>query len=118
MSGKPKKKTIETIDIDDSDDEIDSESGLSSPRQVRGKAKSPDPILPKNHTDALMKRIKSLVSLFADEEIMNGNKVFYWNIMNQHAMATISSKVPLSIEELNDLGILEENVVNEYGATA
>ena len=115
MSGKPKRKTIETIDIDDSDDEIDSESGLSSPRQVRGKAKSPDPILPKNHTDALMKRIKSLVSLFADEEIMNGNKVFYWNIVSQNEMTKISYRVPLSIEELNDLAVLKEDVVKEYG---
>jgi len=33
-------------------------------------------VLPKNHTDSLIARIKKLVSLWADEEIMNGNQVF------------------------------------------
>ena len=47
-------------------------------RNVGGKAKSPSTdrsILPKNHTEILMKRINKLVTMWADEEIMNGNKV-------------------------------------------
>lgn len=114
-NGKIEVAAIESID--DSDDEIEVESGLiSSTRKVGSKSKSPDKsILPKNHTEALMARIKKLVSLWADEEIMNGNKLFYWNIMNQNAMVTIASQVPLSIEELNDLGVLGENVLKEYG---
>jgi bloom syndrome protein len=114
-NGKFDVANIETIN--DSDDEMYFEGGLtSSSRKVGNKAKSPDKsILPKSHTEALMKRIKKLVTLWADEEIMNGNKVFYWNIMNQHAMVTIASQVPLSIEELNDLAVLGENIVEEYG---
>ena len=33
-------------------------------------------VLPKEHTEALMKRIKTLVSMFADEEQMNGKPIF------------------------------------------
>ena len=114
-NGKFEMACIETID--DSDNEIDFEGGLtSSSRKVGSKAKSPDKsILPKNHTETLMKRIKKLVTFWAEEEIMNGNKVFYWNIMNQHAMVTIASQVPSSIEELNEMAVLGENVVKEYG---
>ena len=67
-------------------------------------------ILPRNHTEALVKRIKKLVSKWADD-----NKTCYWNIMNNQNMDTIASKVPLSIEELKELGVLEESVVKEYG---
>jgi hypothetical protein len=37
-------------------------------------------VLPKNHTESLIARIKTLVSFWAFEEIMNGNQVFckYW----------------------------------------
>ena len=38
-----------------------------------------------------------------------------WNIMNNSAMTTIAAQVPTSMEELSDLGILGENVVNDYG---
>eukprot|EP00979_Chaetoceros_neogracilis_P016856 scaffold10038_cov267-Chaetoceros_neogracile.AAC.4 len=94
--------------LDDSDDDV---------RKVGGKSKASGekPILPKNHTDVLVKRIKKLVSMWADEEIMNGNKVFYWNIMNNKAMGTIAAQVPLSIDELIDIGVIGENVVKEYG---
>ena len=114
-NGKLEVANIETID--DSDDEFEFDNGLNQPgRKVGNKSKSPDKsILPKNHTSTLMERIKKLVSLWADEEVMNGNKVFYWNIMSQHAMSTIASQVPLSIQELNDLAVLGENVVKEYG---
>jgi len=114
-NGKFEVPIIESID--DSDDDMEFDDGLpSSSRKVGQKNKTPDKsILPKNHTEALMKRIKKLVSLWADEEVMNGNKVFYWNIMNQHAMVTIASQVPLSIDELNDLAVIGENVVKEYG---
>ena len=91
--------------------------GSDEDRKVGSKSKSTGEksILPRNYTELLVKRIKKLVSMWADEEIMNGNKVFYWNIMNNKAMGTIASQVPQSIEELNDLGVLGENVVKEYG---
>ncbi len=100
--------------IDDSDDE---EPGSALERKVGKKSKSPGEksVLPRNHTDALVKRIQKLVTMWADEEMMIGKKVFYWHIMNASAMATIASQVPLSIDELNDLAVLGENVVKEYG---
>lgn len=114
--GKIEVANIETIsDSDDDEMEFGTDLTLSS-RKVGSKAKSPEvSILPKNHTKALVDRIKKLLNLWADEEIMNGNQVFYWNIMNQNAIATIAAHVPLSIDELNDLAVLGENVVKEYG---
>ena len=106
-NGKFEVPNIELLDVE----------GLSD-RQIGKKGKSlmsNQSILPQNHTDTLMKRIKKLVTMWADEEIMNGNKVFYWNIMNNTAMSTIAAQVPLSINELNSLGVLGENVVKEYG---
>jgi hypothetical protein len=55
------------------------------------------------------------VTNFAEEEMMNGKKVFYWHIMKQEAMNEIAAKVPMSSDELNDLGVVGENVAAEYG---
>lgn len=38
-----------------------------------------------------------------------------WNIMSNSAMTQLAAQVPTSMEELSDLGILGENVVNDYG---
>mmetsp|Transcript_16862 Transcript_16862/g.31928 ORF Transcript_16862/g.31928 Transcript_16862/m.31928 type:complete len:1280 (-) Transcript_16862:2376-6215(-) len=113
--GKFEIPMVEIIDESD-DEEFVHNAGVK--RKAASKSKtSPDEksILPQNYTDALVKRIKKLVSMWADEEVMNGNKVFYWNIMNNKAMGTIASHVPLTIEELTDLGVIGENVVKEYG---
>uniref|UniRef100_A0A7S4WE36 Uncharacterized protein n=1 Tax=Ditylum brightwellii TaxID=49249 RepID=A0A7S4WE36_9STRA len=72
-------------------------------------------VLPKEQTQMLVDRIKKLVSLWADEERMNGNKVFYWNIMNKDETNTISTQVPTSMEELSSFGILGENIERENG---
>lgn len=114
-NGKIDVANIQTID-DSDDDEFEFDDLPSSARKIGTKAKSPEKsILPKNHTDALIERIKKLVSLWAEEEMMNGNQVFYWNIMNNQAMSTIATHVPLTIEELNDLAVVGENIVKEYG---
>ncbi|GFH47067.1 hypothetical protein CTEN210_03542 [Chaetoceros tenuissimus] len=97
-------KTAEISNSNDLYDEVSPDEGGSDAS-----------ILPSNHTEALVKLIKKLVSKWADEEISNGNKVFYWNIMSNQGMSTIASKVPLSIEELKELGVLGENIVKEYG---
>lgn len=115
---KPEKVSIPMVEIvdDSDDDEFTQDAGM---KRKAGVTKSSSPaeksILPQNYTEVLVKRIKKLVSMWADEEVMNGNKVFYWNIMNNKAMGTIASQVPLTIQELNDLGVIGENVVKEYG---
>lgn len=38
-----------------------------------------------------------------------------WNIMSNSAMTQLAAQVPTSMEELSDLGILGENVINDYG---
>ena len=83
ISISKKKKLLSFVNLEDDDDDDSDEfveliSG-GSITNVGGKAKSPSTdrsILPKNHTEILMKRIKKLVTMWADEEIMNGNKVF------------------------------------------
>lgn len=47
-------------------------------RKVGRKSRSPPDVsvLPKNHSDKLLQRIKKLVAMWAEEEQMNGNKVF------------------------------------------
>lgn len=72
-------------------------------------------VLPKEHTEALMKRIKTLVSMFADEEQMNGKPIFYWNIMTNNDMLELVSDVPTSIEELSTFGIVGLIDREEYG---
>ena len=72
-------------------------------------------VLPTHHFEKLKERIKKLVSMWADEEKMNGNKVFYWNIMNLNAIETIASQIPLTIDELKDVAVLGEKIVEEYG---
>lgn len=113
--GKFEIPMVEIIDESDDDEEFVNNSSVKRKAVKRSNSPGEKSILPQNHTEVLVKRIKKLVSMWADEEVMNGNKVFYWNIMNNKAMGTIASQVPLTIEELNDLGIIGENVVKEYG---
>eukprot|EP00549_Striatella_unipunctata_P001171 CAMPEP_0118677586 /NCGR_PEP_ID=MMETSP0800-20121206/2713_1 /TAXON_ID=210618 ORGANISM="Striatella unipunctata, Strain CCMP2910" /NCGR_SAMPLE_ID=MMETSP0800 /ASSEMBLY_ACC=CAM_ASM_000638 /LENGTH=539 /DNA_ID=CAMNT_0006573283 /DNA_START=376 /DNA_END=1995 /DNA_ORIENTATION=- len=106
--GKPK---IQAFDVLMGSEALDHEEDYGK----RTKAQGEKNVLPKKYTEELMNRIKRLVSMWADEEQMNGNKVFYWNIMSNSAMMTFASQVPTSMEELTELGILGENVVKEYG---
>lgn len=71
-------------DIDDFEDGADMDEDDSVhevvERKVGSKARSPasagKSVLPAEHTESLMKRIKKLVTMWADEERMNGNSVF------------------------------------------
>lgn len=38
-----------------------------------------------------------------------------WHIMNGKAMTTVAAQAPTSLEDLNEVGVLGENVVKEYG---
>jgi len=59
-------------------------------------------VLSAEHTGALRARIQKLVTMWADEEQMAGNKVFYWNILNGEQMKEIATKVPTNLEELSE----------------
>ena len=71
-------------------------------------------VLPKMKTELLLARIKKLVNMWADEEQMNGNNVFYWNILSNPKMMNIANEVPTTIEELADFE-LPQNVIKQYG---
>eukprot|EP01082_Thalassiosira_pseudonana_P003101 g2477.t1.1.5e174189 g2477 g2477.t1 contig12:204542-207964(-) len=74
---RAKKKSIKSnkssetspIAIDDGPDS-------SADKRLGVKRSSEPSVLPKKHTDALLGRIKRLVSMWAEEEQMNGNMVF------------------------------------------
>ena len=72
--------------------------------------------LPTIHTDALLERIKKLCNMWAEEEQMNGNKVFYWNIMSSKKMSTVANQAPTSLDELADCDCFCTQIVQmQYG---
>jgi ribonuclease D len=71
-------------------------------------------VLSAEHTGALLDRIQHPVTMWADEEQMAGNKVFYWNILNGEQTKEIAIKVPTNLEELAECKV-PENFVEEYG---
>mmetsp|Transcript_10927 Transcript_10927/g.24046 ORF Transcript_10927/g.24046 Transcript_10927/m.24046 type:complete len:666 (-) Transcript_10927:67-2064(-) len=120
---KEKKATLKTsktgkIQFEvEGDPSNDPETGSASTRKVGQKAHSSteSSILPEVHTNALLQRIKKLITMIAEEEQMNGNSVWYWHIMNNAAMTSIASQVPVTIQELKDLALVGENIVENYG---
>lgn len=48
-------------------------------------------VLSKENMDALFAKIKSLVSMWADEEQLNGKSIFYWNIRSNPYSRLIES---------------------------
>lgn len=74
------------------------------------------PVLPEKYTEALLARMQKLISMFADEEQMNGQRIFYWNIMCARHMQSIAMSVPLTIEELAECCVgIESSVLERYG---
>jgi bloom syndrome protein len=114
-------KVVPTVCINESssDDEEEitmirsgsSDGGSKKPPSV-GHPKS---ILPYEATQALISRIKTLATNWADEERMCGNNMFYWNILSNDVMKTIAAEVPMSLSELKAIGCLGENIFKVYG---
>jgi hypothetical protein len=75
----------------------------------------PPCVLPLDSTQELIDRIKMLAENWSQEERMYGKNVYYWNIMSNSAMKTVASQVPLTVEELQSIGVLGENIIKEYG---
>ena len=110
QKNKKSKKSEEPIDLlQDSPD-----SGSGSSTGAGAKRKNEETVLPKEETEELLARIKRLVSIWADEEQMNGNNVFYWNIMSNIKMANVAAEAPTTMEELEDCE-LPQNVIKQYG---
>jgi len=105
---KSKKNDEETIDLLQDSPES---SGSSSAGAKRANETT---VLPKKQTELLLARIKRLVNMWADEEQMNGNNVFYWNILSNPKMMNIANEVPTTMEELADCE-LPQNVIKQYG---
>lgn len=75
----PKNGSHYVPDIDDFEDGDDDEVKVVKTvgnKSAKGTASAEKAVLPKKYTDELMDRIKRLISMWADEEQMNGNNVF------------------------------------------
>ena len=76
-TGGNESRETESSTIESFTDEV-VEQDSHRTRKVGRKSRSPPDVsvLPKNHSDKLLQRIKKLVAMWAEEEQMNGNKVF------------------------------------------
>ena len=70
---------------------------------------------PVDHTMELTERIKTLAKNWSEEERMCGKNIYYWNILSNNTMKAIASRLPLTIDELKEVGGLGENIIKEYG---
>lgn len=104
-----------TIDESSGDEEDDDELDVAvRPRSTAGKSQSVS-ILPHEATQVLISRIKTLATNWAEEERMYGKNMFYWNILSNDAMKSIAAQAPTTIEDLEGIGVLGENIIKEYG---
>eukprot|EP00934_Nitzschia_sp_Nitz4_P008470 Nitzschia sp. Nitz4//scaffold102_size76354//38618//42311//NITZ4_005634-RA/size76354-processed-gene-0.40-mRNA-1//-1//CDS//3329532255//8460//frame0 len=71
--------------------------------------------LPKDDATELARTIKRLTGMWAAEEQMLGNQVFYWHILNDQTTKLIAAYAPTSIEDLASIGIVAEQILKEYG---
>jgi bloom syndrome protein len=115
----PERISSSSLDIFSNIEHDDSEDDHSPIRQLgtkaRGASGADTAILSQVHTEALKKRLTKLVEMWAEEEQMNGNNVFYWHIMSNKAISSLSNQVPTTTGELASLGVLGENIIKEYG---
>lgn len=95
----------------DSDSSLDGRS-LEASSSKKQRAAS---VLQGEHTLDLADRIKTLAKNWSEEERMCGKNIYYWNILSNNVMKAIASRVPLTIDELKEVGGLGENIIKEYG---
>eukprot|EP00547_Thalassionema_nitzschioides_P005472 CAMPEP_0194204474 /NCGR_PEP_ID=MMETSP0156-20130528/3983_1 /TAXON_ID=33649 /ORGANISM="Thalassionema nitzschioides, Strain L26-B" /LENGTH=1111 /DNA_ID=CAMNT_0038930501 /DNA_START=141 /DNA_END=3476 /DNA_ORIENTATION=+ len=107
---KQRSATVRIVNDSSSSDDDDDDG-----RTVGSKSLAAPSMLPHEKTKKLIENINKLVSMWAQEEQLNGNKVFTWNIMKHESIRTIAGQVPTTVEELTSLGVLGENIIKEYG---
>jgi len=106
----------ESFNLADDDDSSDGDDDYDNTGGARPTGKTPPPsILPHEATQKLNTRIKALITLWAEEERLMGNHVFYWNILSADNMKSIAAEAPTTIEELQAIGTLGENIIKDYG---
>jgi superfamily II DNA helicase RecQ len=122
-TGKKPSKNASAVDttaeereevVIDGDSESSDDDVLFAGSTGRQKKASPS-VLPSDMTTKLVNTFKTLVRNWSAEEQLLGNNVFHWNIMSNDAMKALAAGVPMTIEELKELGILGENIIKEYG---
>jgi hypothetical protein len=65
--------------------------------------------------EKLIDRLKIDVIRWAEEERKKDNPVFYWHILSTDDMKIVAAEAPTTMEDLNAIGGLAENIVKEYG---
>ena len=52
--------------------------------------------------------------MWAEEERMEGNNIFYWNILSNQKMGCVAAHVPTEVEDLAECDI-PQSIVDQYG---
>jgi superfamily II DNA helicase RecQ len=108
-----KKNSAAHGSSDDSNDEAKlAETGSAA----SGGARLPPGVLPKDKTQQLANKIRSLLIVMAEaERMMSGKDVYYWNILSNPAVKQVALSAPTTVEELRAMSVVGENVIKEYG---
>lgn len=114
---KSSAASSEVISVRDSIGSSDSDvimTGTNNPRSSN--TTLPDGVLPKEKTQALADKIKSLLIVMTEaERMMSGKEVYYWHILSNAAVKQVALRVPTTVEELRDMSVAGENVIDAYG---
>lgn len=116
-AGNSLAASSDVISVRDSVGSSDSEvilTGISNPRSSY--SKMPGGVLPKEKTQELAEKIKSLLIVMAEaERLMGGKEVYYWHILNNAAVKQVALRAPTTVEELRDMSVAGDNVIKDYG---
>lgn len=99
----------------ENEDNDDDDSLLADPEDPSAQEALPESFLSPGLVLKLYQRIRKATGIWAAEEQMNGNAIYYWNIMSNSVMKQCAAQFPTTVEELQALGVLGENVIKEYG---